>query len=133
MTAKRLTKDDIRRSGVLNPVGHIVLAFANEAVTANAVTALRAAGFAAEDILQYSPSEATQRLRERVHSSSQAAGFGYEIVLMRRYLALAEEGCGWLIVYAPDDAAVVRVTEIARQFAARCAVRYHRLANEDLV
>ena len=133
MTAKRLTKDDIRQSGVLNPVGHIVLAFDNEAVTADAVTALRAAGFAPEDILQYNASEATQRLRERVHSASQAAGFGYEIVLMRRYLALAEEGCGWLIVYAPDDAAVEHVTEVAKRLAAKCAVRYHRLANEDLI
>ncbi|MEO7008496.1 MAG: hypothetical protein ABI156_05045 [Caldimonas sp.] len=133
MTTRRLTKDDIRHSGVLNPVGHIVVAFENETVTADAVTALRAAGFAPDDILQYTPSEATERLRERVRSASQAAGFGYEIVLMRRYLALAEEGCGWLIVYAPDDAAVVRVTAIAKQLAARCAVRYHRLANEDLI
>jgi hypothetical protein len=105
MPISRLTKDDIRHSGVLNPVGHIVLAFENEAVTADAVTALRAAGFAPQDILQYTPDEATQRLRQRVQSASQAAGFGYEIVLMRRYLALAESGCGWLIVYAPDDAA----------------------------
>jgi hypothetical protein len=133
MPISRLTKDDIRHSGVLNPVGHIVLAFENEAVTADAVTALRAAGFAPQDILQYTPDEATQRLRQRVQSASQAAGFGYEIVLMRRYLALAESGCGWLIVYAPDDAAAARVTEIATRLAAKCAVRYHRLANEDLI
>ena len=133
MTSKRLTKDDIRKSGVLNPVGHIVLAFEDEAATAEAVTALRAAGFAPEDILQYSSSEATQRLRERVQTASQAAGFGYEITLMRRYLALAEEGCGWLIVHAPHDEAVQQVTEIAERLAAKCAVRYHRLANEDLI
>ena len=134
MTAKRLTKQDIRNaSGILNPLGHIVLAFANDSVGAEAVTALRAAGFAAEDILAYTASEATPRLRERVESASQAAGFGYEITLMRRYLALAEEGCGWIIVYAPDGAAADRVTEVARRLGAKCAVRYHRLANEDLI
>ena len=134
MTAKRLTKEDIRRNtGVLNPVGHVVLAFESDAVTAQAVGALHAAGFTAEDMLVYSSREATSRLRERVATVSQSAGFGYEVNLMRRYLTLAEEDCGWLIVYAPSDEAVVRIVEVATRFAAKCAVRYHRLANEDLI
>ena len=52
---------------------------------------------------------------------------------MRRYLSYAEQGAGWLIVYAPDHAAVQRVVVVARRFNAKCAVRYHRLANEDLI
>jgi hypothetical protein len=134
MSAKRLTKEDIRNTtGILNPVGHVVLAFANDAVTAQAVDALHATGFGTDDTLEYLASEATPRLRERVETASQAAGFGYEITLMRRYLALAEQGCGWLIVYAPDDAAAERITDVATRLAAKCAVRYHRLANEDLI
>ena len=134
MTIKRLTKDDIRKTtGILNPVGHVILAFKDDAVTAEAVTALRAVGFPAEDTLVYLASEATPRLRARVESVSQAAGFGYEITLMRRYLALAEQGCGWLIVFAPGDAAVERLVEVATRFDAKCAVRYHRFANEDLI
>jgi len=134
MSAKRLTKEDIRKtSGTLNPVGHVVLAFRDDAAAAQAVAALRAADFADEDILAYLAEEATPRLRERVRTASQAAGFGYEITLMRRYLAFAEEGAGWLIVYAPDDAAVQRLTDIAKRFDPLCAVRYHRLANEDLL
>ena len=134
MTAKRLTKEDIRNTtGILNPLGHVILAFKDDAVTAEAVAALRAAGSAEEDILVYKAAEATPRLRERVQTVSQAAGFGYEITLMRRYLAFAEQGAGWLIVYDPDDAAVQRVVEVAKKFQALCAVRYHRLANEDLI
>ena len=134
MTAKRLTKEDIRNTtGILNPVGHVILAFKDDAVTAQAVEALRAAGSAAEDILVYRAEEATPRLRERVQTASEAAGFGYEITLMRRYLSFAEGGAGWLIVYAPDDAAVERIVEVAKRFEAFCAVRYHRLANEDLI
>ena len=64
---------------------------------------------------------------------SQASKFGYELTLMRRYLAFAEAGAGWLVVYAPTDAAVARVVEVARRFHALCAVRYHRLASEDLI
>ena len=134
MTAKRLTKEDIRNTtGILNPVGHVILAFEDDAVTAEAVQALRAGGSADEDILVYGAEEATPRLRERVQTASEAAGFGYEITLMRRYLSFAERGAGWLIVYAPDDGAVQRVVEVARRFNALCAVRYHRLANEDLI
>ncbi len=134
MTAKRLTKEDIRNNtGILNPVGHVVLAFKDDAVTAEAVTALRAAGSAADDILDYLAEEAAPRLRERVRNVSQAAGFGYEITLMRRYLAFAEQGAGWLIVYAPDEPAVQRIIDVAKRLHALCAVRYHRLVNEDLV
>jgi hypothetical protein len=133
MTA-RLTKEDIRNTtGILNPVGHVILAFKDDAVAAQAVEALRASGSAAEDILAYRAEEATPRLRERVQTASEAAGFGYEITLMRRYLAFAEQGAGWLIVYAPDDAAVQRIVDVAKRLQALCAVRYHRLANEDLI
>jgi len=133
MTAKRLTKEDIRNAPILNPVDHVVLAFDNDEVTSQAVDALRATGFADQDILAYSAAEATPRLQERVRAASGAAGFGYEIVLMRRYLSYAEQGAGWMIVYAPDDAAVQRIVDVARRFNAKCAVRYHRLANEDLI
>jgi hypothetical protein len=134
MPARRLTKDDIRNTtGILNPVGHVVLAFADDATTAQAVADLRAAGFAEADVLVYTAEEATPRLRERVRTASEIAGFGYEITLMRRYLGYAEAGAGWLVVFAPDDAAVARVVEVARRHGARCAVRYHRLASEDLI
>ena len=134
MSIKRLTKEDIRNtSGILNPVGHVVAAFRNDAVTAEAVAALREAAFAEDDILAYLASEATPRLRERVRSASEASGFGYEITLMRRYLALAEDGAGWLIIHAPDDAAAQRITDVATRFGGLCAVRYHRLATEDLI
>lgn len=131
---KRLSKEDIRNTtGILNPVGHVVVAFKDDAVATQAVDALRGAGFGTDDILAYVASEATPRLRERVRTASQVAGFGYEITLMRRYLAYAEEGAGWLIVYAPDDAAVERIVEVSKRFGALCAVRYHRLASEDLL
>ncbi len=134
MTIKRLTKEDIRQStGVLNPVGHVVLAFPDDAITAEAVKALLSGGFVEADILVYTAAEATPRLRDRVRTASEAAGFGYEITLMRRYLALAEAGCGWLIVHAPEDEQAERLVEVAKRFGAKCAVRYHRLANEDLI
>jgi len=51
MTAKRLTKEDIRKtSGILNPVGHVILALKNDAVMAEAAAALREVGFTDQDM-----------------------------------------------------------------------------------
>jgi len=134
MSTKRLTKEDIQTSsGILNPVGHVVLAFKDDSTAADAVKSLLDAGLAHEDILLYTAAEATPRLRERVRSSSESSGFGYEITLMRRYLSLAEEGAGWLIVYSPSDTVANRISDIGTSHAALCAVRYHRLATEDLI
>ena len=68
-----------------------------------------------------------------VAGASEAAGFGYEITLMRRYLKLAEAGAGWLIIYSPEDENTEKVTAVASSLKALCAVHYGRLVNEDLV
>ena len=134
MIIHRLTKEDIRKeSGTFSPTGHIVAGFTNDAVAASAAAALHKQGFAAEDVLTYTSSEVIERLREMVAGASEAAGFGYEITLMRRYLKLAEAGAGWLIVYSPEDELTEKITKVAADCKALCAVRYGRLINEDLV
>ena len=124
---------EMRTLGALNPVGHAILAFESDAVAANAKDALLKDGFASADILSYSSAELFPDLEEMMRTASDAAGFGYEIVLMRRYMTLASEGCGWLIVYVPEDAQTTQVQNVAKQFAAKSAVRYGRLMSEDLV
>jgi hypothetical protein len=132
--SKRMTKGEFQQSlGALNPVGHTVLAFASDAVAADASKALLQAGFAGEDILAYTSGELFPNLDELMRKASGAAGFGYEITLMRRYMTLASESCGWLVVYSPDEAQTAKVQAIARQFGARSAVHYGTLAHEDLI
>ena len=134
MTLKRLTREDIRNAtGNFNPTGHAVLAFADDATTRQAELALHTAGFTAEDVLVYTGEAVKPRLQIMVDTASQGAGFGYEITLLRRYLVLAGEGCGWLIAYCPEDDATARVTAVATTLKARSAVKYNRLVNEDLV
>ncbi len=134
MTLKRLSREDIRTAtGNFNPTGHAVLAFGDSAVSAQAEQALHAVGFTAEDVLAYTSEAVKPRLQTMVDTAGQGAGFGYEITLLRRYLVLAGEGCGWLIVYCPEDDATARVTEVAARFEAKSAVKYNRLVNEELV
>jgi hypothetical protein len=132
MSVKRLTKETLRKSpGILNPIGHILIAFKDDAATEEAVVLLRELGFTDADILHYTADEATPLLRERVKASG--GGHGFEVTQMRRYLAFAEKGAGWLVVYAPTDMAAQLVTGAAKQAQALCAVRYHDMGNEDLI
>ena len=132
--SKRMTKGEFQESlGALNPVGHAVLAFASDAIAGDARVELLQAGLTEQDILSYTSAELIPNLDDMIRKASGAAGFGYEINLMRRYLTLASEGCGWLVVYAPEDDQVANVTLVAKRFGAKSAVRYGRLVNEDLV
>lgn len=132
--SKRMTKDELQESlGAFNPVGHAVLAFADDDIAGEANKALRAAGLANDDILTFTSGELFPDLSEMMRNASGAAGFGYEITLMRRYMTLASEGVGWLVVYAPEEEQTAQIAAIAKQFGARSAVRYGRLVHEDLV
>ena len=124
--------DEQASLGALKPVNHAVLAFADDAVAAQAKQALLDAGFAQADILTYSSRELFPKLDEMMRDTSGAAGFGYEVVLMRRYMNLASEGCGWLVVYAPEDEQTAKVQDIAKRLHAKTAVRYGHLMHEDL-
>ncbi len=132
--SKRMTKGEFQESlGAFNPVGHTMLAFATEAAASDAAAALRAHGFAAEDIISYSSAELLPRFEDAVRKASEAAGFGYEITLMKRYMTLASENCGWLLVYSPEEAQIAKTVPVAKQFGAKSAVHYGRLASEDLI
>jgi hypothetical protein len=91
------------------------------------------AGFAAADLLTYSSRELEPRLSRLLRVTPGSAGFGYEVVPTRRYLAPAQEDVGWLVVCTPDAAQAGRVAPVAKRFGAKSTVRYHALANEDLV
>ena len=134
MTLEHLSREEfLNATGNFNPTGHAVLAFADDASARGAEHALHAAGFTSEDVLAYTGEAVKPRMQKMVDTAGEGAGFGYEITLLRRYLVLAGEGCGWLIVYCPDDDATARVTEVASRFKAKSAVKYNRLVNEELV
>lgn len=130
----RMTKDELQESlGAFNPVGHAVLAFENDAAAAKARQALVDAGVHDDDILVYTAQELFPNLKDMMRDASGAAGFGYEITLMRRYMTLASEGAGWLVVYAPEEAQIAQVAAVAKSKGARSAVQYGRLLHEDLI
>jgi hypothetical protein len=134
MKGDRMTRDRFEQTlGAMNPIGYVVMALPDERSAADALSALRDAGFGDEDAYTYTSRELEPRIDAMLRAASGTAGFGYESTLMRRYLALAQENVGWLVVYAPEADRAEQVAEVARRFHARSAVRYHTLASEDLI
>ena len=134
MAIKRMTKADHPQSfGAFKPVGHVVVAMPDDVRAAAAALALRAAGFEAEDILEYTAAEEDDEMDRMLGKASDMAGFGYEVSLMRRYQELARAGASWLIVFAPDDERTVKVTDAVKPHGALIAEKYHRLVVEDLL
>ena len=134
MAVKRMTKDDVPMSfGAFKPVGHVVVAFGEPAQSGAAAQDLQQQGFDAADILHYSAEEEAERLAQLFQHASGTSEFGHEIVLMRKYRELTEQGCDWLIVYAPDDAHAEKVAETVKRSNALLAVKYHRLLVETLI
>jgi tRNA A58 N-methylase Trm61 len=134
MAIKRMTKDDRAETfGVFSPVGHVVVALPDDASAKAAAQALRDAGFEDDDILEYTAQEESQQMAQRLDGITGTAEFGHEVVLMRKYKELAERGCGWLVVYAPEKERCEKVVEVARQHGALLAEKYHRMVVEDLL
>lgn len=134
MAIKRMTKADHPQSlGAFKPVGHVVVAMPDDTSAAKAVDSLRRQGFEADDILAYTAAEEDNEMDRMLQHTSDFAGFGYEVTLMRKYKALAGRGASWLIVFAPEDEQAERVAQAVRGHGALMAEKYHRLVIEDLL
>jgi len=134
MAIRRMTKADHPQSlGAFKPVGHVVAAMPDDARAASAVRDLKLQGFEADDILEYTAAEENDEMDRMLQHTSDFAGFGYEVTLMRKYQRLAREGASWLIIYAPEDAQAARAEQVLRGHGALMAEKYHRLVIEDLI
>ena len=86
MAIKRMTKADHPQSlGAFKPIGHVVVAMPDDGSAALAVQALRQQGFDADDILAYTAAEEDDEMDRMLQHTSDFAGFGYDVTLMRKY------------------------------------------------
>ena len=83
--------------GVFKPVGWVMMGLPTSAQGEALITALHGAGFASGSVLKFTPRETPAELQAMAEHAGSAAGFGYEITLLRRYVALAQQGyqCCW--------------------------------------
>jgi hypothetical protein len=119
--------------GVFKPVGHVMVGLPTQAQVDALVAALLGAGWPASAVRQFAPRESVDEMRAMVDQAGTLAGFGYEITLLRRYLALTEAGCQWLLVKAEDSERAEAAAALARTCGATLAVHYRTLTVEELI
>jgi hypothetical protein len=119
--------------GVFKPTGHTVMAFRSDAELQAAAVALSALGFEGEALVAYSPQEMETLARAERQAASALAAFGYELELVDTHLALAESGCSFLIVHAPEKGQLEQVGEVAQRLHAASAQHYGTFMIEDLI
>ncbi|MFN0182982.1 MAG: hypothetical protein ACKVQR_04100 [Aquabacterium sp.] len=119
--------------GVFKPVGHVMTGLQAQGQMDALVSALHAAGWPAASVRQFSPRESLSQLRAMVDNTGPLANFGYEITLLRRYVALTEEGYLWLLVKVEDSEHAAQAAALARACGATVAVHYRTLTVEDLI
>ncbi len=126
--------DDVPTSfGVFKPVGWVMVGLPLIAQAEALVSALHDAGWPGAKVLHFDSGESAEELDTMVEDAGAMSGFGYEITLLRRYAALAREGCRWLLVKADDREQAARAGEVARLCGATLAVYYRTLTIEELI
>ena len=95
--------------------------------------ALHGAGWRNSALLHFTPRESTSELEAMVNNASALAGFGYELTLLRRYLALSKEGYRWLLVKVDDSQHAAAAAEVARGCGATLAIHYRTFTVEELI
>ena len=119
--------------GVFKPVGHTVMAFRSAADLQAASSALQANGFVGEALVRYTPEEMSAQVDAQEKAASPLASLGQELNLITAHRALAQSGCHFLVVHAPDDEQAERVAAIARSMKAVSAQHYGSFIIEELI
>ncbi len=119
--------------GVFKPVGHTVIAFRDTRDLQAAVSALLADEFAESALVRYSAAEMAAQVNAEADHVSPLAAFGYELNFIVADRALAERGCSFLVVHAPDKALAARVAAIVVAGPAVAARHYGRFTIEELI
>lgn len=119
--------------GALKPVGHVLLAVPSGTQLSVLQTALQRDGDGERTAVEFQPHDAVTELATMIDNASGAAGFGYELALMRRYLQLARAGHRWLLVKVEGTDEAARVGQLARLYGASSVVHYRSLTVEELL
>jgi hypothetical protein len=129
-----MDKSDLPESfGVFKPVGHTLIAFATEEEMQFAAGRLLAQGFEEGAFKRYTPEQMVAQVDAQMLAASPLASVGQELNLIQAHRALAERGCSFLLVHAPDDTQAGQVAQVARTGNAVAAQRYGRFLIEELI
>ncbi len=119
--------------GVFKPVGHVVITFRTASDLQAAEAALSEQGFAASEMVRYTSAEMIAQVDAEVAKASPLAAIGQDLNLIKAHRELAQQGCSFLVVHAPEQAHVDKVNAVAHTLKAVAAQRYGRFVTEELI
>jgi hypothetical protein len=119
--------------GAFKPVGWLMIGLPTKDRADALVLALQGAGWSGPAVRQFAPSESLPELQAMAENAGSLAGFGYEITLLRRYVALTRDGYLWMLVKVDDSERAAAAAELARAAGATLAVHYRTLTVEELI
>ena len=119
--------------GVFKPVGHVVITLRTAADLQRAEAALKEQGFDASEIVRYTPAEMIDQVNAEVERASPLAAIGQDLNLIKAHRELAQAGCSFLVVHAPEQAHIDKVNAVAHRLKAVAAQRYGRFVTEELM
>ena len=118
--------------GVFSPTGHVVMAFATDDDAERARKSLVKNGFVGGDVTHYNKDEVMAELEKSEKQAKSPVQIGQEVAKVDEYLVLAKQGCGFLVLHAPEDEAAKRAVTIVKPFGLKFAEKYNRLTIEEL-
>lgn len=118
--------------GVFSPTGHIVMAFPNNDCAVMARAALLAEGFNENEVTRYTKEDVIQECEKSSEQAVDPLQMGQDAAKIAEYLALAKEGCGFLVVRAPGDERSKQTVKIVQPYGLKFAEKYNRLTLEEL-
>jgi hypothetical protein len=119
--------------GVFKPVGWLMVGVPTRVDADALATALAAAGWPAGALQLFTPSQVLPGLEAMLDNEGLLADFGFEIVLVRRYVELAKLGHHWLLVKVDGSAQAATAADLARLSHAALAIHYRLLTVEELI
>ncbi|MGQ0699865.1 MAG: hypothetical protein ACT4PZ_16680 [Panacagrimonas sp.] len=118
--------------GIFYPTGHVVTAFATADMVVSARKALTEAGFEADRLLTIDAKTMAREAQENLDTRGMLS-VGASVPTREMQLKLAQEGCHFLVIHAPEDADHERAMQALDGLGVRYAVKYRRLIIENLI
>ncbi len=119
--------------GLFKPVGWLMVGLPSPALADTLEQALLAAGWTDATVLRFNPGESLAQLRAMTDDPGPLSDSGHEVTLLKRYVELAQQGCGWCLVKVDDNPQAAQAAAIARDGGATLAVHYRLLTMEELI
>jgi hypothetical protein len=108
------------------------MAFSRDESAGLARATLLAAGFSEDEVTRYNKDDVIAECQKSKKQASNPVQIGQDVTKIEEYLALAKEGCGFLVVHAPEDERSKRAIAIGQPYGLKFAEKYNRLTLEEL-